>query len=86
MTQSAMHKNRNSTLFRFWIIPLWLILESIYCPEHNFLTIGSNDSMLGMHASGNDSKWSAQEPLLYIVPFFIYSPLIDFIEHFLSGA
>ena len=25
MAQSAMHKNRNSTLFRFWIIPLWLI-------------------------------------------------------------
>jgi len=59
---SAVHKNRNSTLFRFLIIPLWLILYSISCPEHDFVTKGANDSTLGMHVSGNDLKCSAQEP------------------------
>jgi len=32
------------------------------CPERNFVIIGPNDSKLGMHASGNDLKCSAQEP------------------------
>ena len=27
----------------------------ISCPERNFVTIGSNVSILGMHVSGNDS-------------------------------
>ena len=31
-------------------------------PERNFVIIGPNDSKLIMHASGNDSKFSAQEP------------------------
>jgi len=56
------------------------------CPERNFVIIGPNDSKLGMHASGNDSRCSAQEPQLYLVLFLNYSPLIDFIEHFLSAA
>ena len=32
------------------------------CPERNFVIKGPNDSKLGMHASGNVSKCSAQEP------------------------
>jgi len=36
------------------------------CPRRpvyrNFVIIGPNNSKLGMHASGNDSKCSAQEP------------------------
>ena len=86
MTGSAMHKNRNSTLFCFWIIPLWLILKSISCSEHNFFTIGWNDSILGKHVSGNNSKCSAQEPYLYLVPFLIIPLWLIFIEHFLSWA
>ena len=54
-------------------------------PERNVVTIGSNDSNLGMHVSGNDSKCSAQESLIYLVPFLKYSPLIDFYRAFLSG-
>jgi len=79
MTQSAVQKNHNSTLFCFLII-CPLILYSISCPEHYFVTIGSNDSKLCMYVSGNDSKCSAQEQLLYLVPFFNFCPLI-FIEH-----
>ena len=33
--------------------------SGIPCPEHNFVSIDPNDSKLGMHASGNDSKCSA---------------------------
>jgi len=32
------------------------------CPGRYFVIIGPNDSKLGMHASGNDLKCSAQEP------------------------
>jgi len=62
MTESAVQKNRISTLFRFLFISLWLILQSISFPEQNFVIIGSNDSILGMHVSGNDLKCTAQEP------------------------
>jgi len=32
------------------------------CPEHNFVTICSNNSIFGMNVTGNNSKCSGQEP------------------------
>ena len=45
-------------------------------------------SKLGMHASGNGSKCSAQrlEVQCTVTPLLNYSLFIDFIEHFLSVA
>ena len=65
MTRSAVHKNHNSTLFRFLnYCPLIYFLQSISCPEHNFFTVGPNDFKLGMHLYCNDSECSAQESQL----------------------
>jgi len=40
-----------------------------FCPERNFVIIGSNDSKHGMHASGNDSEVHCTRTVIYLVPF-----------------
>jgi len=47
---SAVHKNRNSTLFHFLIIPIIFIYGAFIV--RNFVSISSNDFKLGIHVSG----------------------------------
>ena len=52
MSWSAEFKNYNSTLCILELFPF----DTFASPEHNFLTLSSNDTKLSVHASCNEWK------------------------------